>query len=182
MNRDRNNGRYYGNRKYNKYYNYNYYNYYNSDYDDPFYEVARLPYRFLYKISRRARSNINPAVYDPNENSRHFIINCHASFNCHICSNSWTSNRITVELWWKRGKNQFDVRMYGQQCKRCNGEFIAPYLNGVDNIIDTCVDVLTNRYMGRRVNNNKNTNTQFNSSHDERRCQKCRMIGRPCWQ
>jgi hypothetical protein len=181
MNRNRYNGRYYGNTNYNNYNNYYNYNYYNSDYGDRFPEVARLPYKFLRIISRRARSSINPAVYEPNENSRHFKINCHASFDCYTCSNFWTSNRITVELWWKRGKKQFDVRMYGQQCKRCNGEFIAPYLNGVDNIIDTCVEVLTNRYRGRGINNNKNTNTQFNSSHDERRCQKCRMIGHPCW-
>ena len=181
MNRYRNNGRYNGNRNYNNYKKYYKYNYYNSDYGDRFPEVARLPYKFLRIISRRARSSINPAVQDPNKNSRHFKINCHASFDCYTCSNFWTSNRITVELWWKRGKKQFDVRMYGQQCKRCNGEFIAPHLNGVDNIIDTCVEVLTNRYRGRGINNNKNTNTQFNSSHDERRCQKCRMIGHPCW-
>ncbi len=177
MNRYRNNGRYYGNGNYN---NYNY-NYYNSDYGDRFPEVARLPYKYLKIISWRARSRINPAVYDPNENSRHFKINCHASFNCNRCSNYWTSNRITVELWWKRGKKQFDVRMYGQQCKRCNREFIAPYINNVDYIMKICVAVLTDNYRGRGTNANKNTNTQFNSSHDEQRCQKCRMIGHPCW-
>ena len=44
---------------------------------------------------------------------------------------------------------------------------MSPYLDGVDNIMDKCVDVLNNKYGGRGVNNNKNTNTQFNSSHDE---------------
>ena len=185
MNRYKNNNRYYGNRNYNnynRYYNYNY-NYYDYDYDDPFPEVARLPYKFSNIISRRSGSHINPGVYDANEKKRHFIINCHASFNCYICSNFWTSNLITVELWWKNRKKQFDVRMYGQQCKKCNGEFMRPYISGVENVIKMCVKVLLNKNIkGRKANNNQNKNTQFNSSHDQQRCQKCTMIGGPCWE
>ena len=163
---------------YNNYYN-NYYNYY-----DPYPEVARLSYGLLIKISRRARKSINPYVFDPNEKRRHFKINCHASFECIKCGHNWTSNQVTVELWWKYGKKQFDVRMYGQQCKVCNNrEYNKPYISGVENVIDICVNVLTNRYhRGKEMNANKNTNTQFNSSHDQERCQKCQIIHHPCWQ
>ena len=163
--------------RYNYYYNYNYYNY-----DNPFPEIPRLPYRFLIKISRKARSTINPGVFDPNEKKRHFKINCHASFKCYKCRKIWTSNQVTVELWWKNGKKQFDVRMYGQQCKRCNGEFITPYISGVEYVIDICVRVLTNNNRDREMNANKNTNTEFNSSHDQQRCQKCQIVHHPCWQ
>ena len=72
--------------------------------------------------------------------------------------------------------------MYGQQCKRCNGEFITPYISGVENVIDICVRVLTNNNRDREMNANKNTNTEFNSSHDQQRCQKCQIVHHPCWQ
>ena len=164
---------------YNNYYNYNYHNYY-----DPFPEIARLSYGLLIKISRRTRRSINPGVFDPNEKRRHFKINCHASFECNKCRNFWTSNQVTVELWWKNRKTQFDVRLYGQQCKRCNyREYNIPYISGVENVIDICVNVLTtNHHSSKEMNVNKNTNTQFNSSHDQERCQKCQIVHHPCWQ
>ena len=180
--RYRNRNRNYGYRNYNNYNNYYNYNYSNNGYD-PFPEIARLSYGFLNIISRSTRRRINPGVFDPDEKRRHFKINCHASFECHRCGNNWTSNQVTVELWWKKGKSEFDVRMYGQQCKRCNGEFIRPYISGVEEVIEICVDVLTNNYFeGREYNANKNKNTEFNSSHDQKRCQKCQIIHRPCWQ
>ena len=184
MNRNKNNNRYYSGKNYNnqgKDYNYNY-NYNNYYYYDPYPEVARLPYGILDIISRNTGSNINPAVYDPKEKTRHYKINCYASFNCNTCNKEWTSNRITVELWWKNRKKQFDVRMYGQQCKKCNGDFMIPYISSFANIIKVCIEVLTTNSKGKGTNTNKNTNTEFNSSHDEQRCQKCRMIGGPCWK
>ena len=163
---------------YNNYYNYNY-NYY-----DNFPDIARLSYGLLNKISRRTRKSINPGVFDPNEKRRHFKINCHASFECHKCRNIWTSNQVTVELWWNFTKTEFDVRLYGQQCKRCNyREYNIPYISGVEYVIDICVKVLTNNYhRDKKMNANKNTNTEFNSSHDQRRCQKCQILHHPCWQ
>ena len=153
-----------------------------TDYSDHFPEVARLPYKYLNIISRNSGSRINASAYDPNKNSRNYKINCHASFNCDTCKKTWTSNRITVELWWKKGKKQFDVRIYGQQCKKCNGKYIVPYISGVENIIEICVNVLIYNERSRGTNTNKNTNIQFNSSHDQKRCQKCKMIGHPCWE
>jgi len=188
MNRYKNNNRYYGGKNYNNYDNYdnynynNNYNYYNYYYDYPYPEVARLPYGILDIISRETGCYINPAVYNPKEKKRHYKINCHASFNCSACNKEWTSNRITVELWWKNGKKEFDVRMYGQQCKKCNGEFMIPYISSFQNIIIICVEVLTTNSKGKGANINKNTNTEFNSSHDEKRCQKCKMVGHPCWK
>ena len=182
MNRYKYNNRNYNNRNYNNYNNYYNYDYYNYNYYDPFPEVARLPYKFLNKISRRARSRINPGVFDPNEKGRHFKINCHSRFECYRCGNNWTSNQVTAELWWKDGKRKFDVRIYGHQCKRCNGQFIKPYISGVENVIEMCVKVLVSNNVRRKeMNANKNTNTEFNSSHDQRRCQKCQLIHRPCW-
>ena len=179
MRRYYNNNRNYGRRNYNRYNNY-----YNFDYRDHFPDIARLPYSSLYKISRSSGSYINPGVFKPDEKRRHFKINCHASFNCYTCGKFWTSNQVTVELWWSSGKKQFDVRMYGQQCKRCNGEFMKPYINGIENVIRICLDILTKNNNNRRreTNANKNTNTEFNSSHDQQRCQKCKIINRPCWQ
>jgi hypothetical protein len=182
MNRYKYNNRNYGYRKYNNYNNYYNYHYYNYYYDDPFPEVPRLSYKFLNIIRRRTRSYINPAVFDPYEKRRHFKINCHARFECYGCGNIWTSNQVTAELWWKNRKKQFDVRIYGQQCKRCNGQFIKPYISGVENVIEICVNILvSNNDRRKEMNANKNTNTEFNSSHDQRRCQKCQMIHRPCW-
>ena len=173
----------YGHRNYNNYNNYYNYKYYNYNYGDHFPEIARLPYRFLNIISRRTGSHINPAVFDPNEKKRHFKINSHARFNCYNCGNNWTSNQVTVELWWKNGKRQFDVRMYGQKCKKCNGQFIRPYISAVENVIEIGVRILKGyNYGHKEVNANRNTNTQFNSSHDQKRCQKCQMIHRPCWE
>ena len=181
MNRYKYNNRIYGNRNY-KNYNY-YYNYNKYDDRDRFPEIARLSYGYLNTIRRRSRRSIDPGVFDPYEKRRHFKINCYASFNCYKCRNFWTSNQVTVELWWNNGKKQFDVRMYGQQCKRCNREFIRPYISGVENVIEICVKVLTNTYnRSKELNANKNTNTQFNSSHDQKRCQKCQIIHGPCWK
>ena len=99
-----------------------------------------------------------------------------------VARKKWTSNQVTAELWWKDGKRKFDVRIYGQQCKRCNGQFIKPYISSVENVIEMCVKVLVSNNVRRKeMNANKNTNTEFNSSHDQRRCQKCQMIHRPCW-
>ena len=180
MSRYRYHNRNYGNRNYNNYNNYNYYNYDNRD---RFPEIARLPYRYLISIREKSGKYINPGVFDPNENKRHYKMNCHASFKCSTCGKFWTSNQVTVELWWNNGKRQFDVRMYGQQCKRCNGVFMIPYIDGIENIVDICVTVLTtDTSRGRGMNVNKNTNTEFNSSHDQQRCQKCQLIHRPCWE
>ena len=156
----------------------------NNNYVNHFPEVARLPYKYLNIISRYSGSSINASAYSPNEKLRHYIINCHASFNCKKCKKIWTSNLITVELCWKKGKKQFDVRMYGQQCKKCNGKYIRPYISGIEDIIEICVKVLNfdKRDKGTNTNINKNANKQFNSSHDEQRCQKCKMIGQPCWK
>ena len=183
MNRYKYNYRNYGNRNYNNYNNYYNYKHYNYNHVDPFPEIARLSYELLNRISRSSGSRINPGVFDPNEKRRHFIINCHASFKCYRCGKVWTSNQVTVELWWKNRKKQFDVRMYGQQCKKCNREFIRPLISGVDKVIEICIKILTGSYDNRRAfNANKNTNTQFNSSHDQKRCQKCQIIHRPCWE
>ena len=171
--------------RYNRNYGYRYYNNYNNNYynyNDYFPEVARLSYGFLNQISRRTGRYINPAVFDPNEKRRHFRINCHAKFTCYNCGNIWTSNQVTVELWWSNGKRQFDVRIYGQQCKKCNGPYIRPFIHDVENITRICIDILTNKNKrNKEANINRNTNTEFNSSHDQRRCQKCQIIGRPCW-
>ncbi len=69
-------------------------------------EIARLPYFALSKIKRRTRKNINPRVFDPEEERRHYTMNCHAIFNCnnYRCGNEWSSNKVTVELWWSYGK------------------------------------------------------------------------------
>ena len=172
------NNRNYDNRNHN-----DYKNYYNYNYGDHFPEIARLPYRFLNEISRRTGSYINPDAFDLNEKARHFKINCHASFKCYKCRKIWTSNQVTVELWWKNGKKKFDVRMYGQKCKNCNGQFIRPYISAVENVIEICVKILNdNNNRHKEVNANRNTNTHFNSSHDQKRCQKCQLIHRPCWE
>ena len=183
MNRFKYKNRNYGNRNYNNYNKNNNYNNYNHDYRDRFPEIARLSYGYLDTISRRSKRSINPGVFNPYEKIRHFKINCYASFNCYKCGNFWTSNQVTVELWWNKGKKEFDVRIYGQQCKRCNREFIRPYISGIENIIEKCVEILTHSYnISKEFNANKNTNTQFNSSHDQKRCQKCQIINGPCWK
>ena len=145
--------------------------------------VPRLPYPALIEISQLSRSRINPNVYNPRENRRHYRMNSYAKFYCIDCNNEWSSNKVTVELWWAKGKWEFDVRMYGQQCKHCNGEFLRPQLTNLRKIKNICVRILTNTYFnrGRHVNINENTNRQFNDGHDEERCMKCIMIGRPCW-
>ena len=144
--------------------------------------VPRLPYGALNEISYQTGSRINPRVYNPNENRRHYKINSYAIFNCNRCQNKWSSNKVTVELWWDKGKWEFDVRMYGQKCKSCNGQFMIPHIVDLQTIIDKCVRVLTtNVNTSERINTNYNTNTNFNDSHDQKRCQKCIMIGHACW-
>ena len=144
--------------------------------------VPRLPYGALNEISYQTGSRINPRVYNPNENRRHYKINSYAIFNCNRCQNKWSSNKVTVELWWDKGKWEFDVRMYGQKCKSCNGQFMIPHIVDLQTIIDKCVTVLTtNVNTSERINTNYNTNTNFNDSHDQKRCQKCIMIGHACW-
>ncbi len=72
--------------------------------------------------------------------------------------------------------------MYGQKCKSCNGQFMIPHIVDLQTIIDKCVRVLTtNVNTSERINTNYNTNTNFNDSHDQKRCQKCIMIGHACW-
>ena len=176
MNRNRNYNRNNRNRNYK-----NKYNYYISYYD-PHPEVARLSDEYLYIISQNTGSRINPGAYNPNKGKGCFIINCYATFECGDCRKSWTSNQVTVELWFKNGKKQFDVRMYGQQCKKCDGEYIKPFIIGLRQVIETCIYVLTHPSEKGKSNTNKNSNTNFNSAHDEQRCQKCRIVGHPCWQ
>ena len=72
------------------------------------------------------------------------------------------------------------MRIYGQKCKKCNGQFIKPNISGVENVIEMCVNVLVTNVRKKGMNANKNTNKEFNSSHDQQRCQKCQMIHRPC--
>ena len=167
MFRYRNNNRFFRRRNFNPYYAYQSYNFYN-----PYPEVARLPKKILYIIKRNTGSIINPEIYNPNERTRHYIMNCHAHFECKNCSHKWTSNLTTVELWWEDVKRQFDVRMYGQQCKLCNGEFVRPFIPSFYKIIDICVKVLNNKKVGKRSNINQNSNSRLNSPHDEKRCQK----------
>ena len=144
--------------------------------------VPRLPYRALNEISYQTGSRINPRVYNPRENRRHYGMNSYALFNCNRCGNKWSSNKVTVELWWDKGKWEFDVRMYGQKCKSCDGQFLIPHIVDLQTIKDKCVKVLTtNDNNGERINTNKNTNRNFNDSHDQKRCQKCIMIGHACW-
>ena len=183
MNRYRYNYRNYWNRSNNNY-NYNnqyHYNYYSYDSRDRFPKVARLPNKYLRIISQESGSYINPGVYDPNKGNGFSKINCHASFDCHRCGNMWTSNKVTVELWWKNGKRIFDVRMYGQKCKRCNGDYIRPFISGIEDVVNKCIKILISPSKKREMNANKNTNRNFNNSHDQQRCQKCQMIGGPCW-
>ena len=144
--------------------------------------VPRLPYRALNEISYQTGSRINPRVYNPRENRRHYGMNSYALFNCNRCGNKWSSNKVTVELWWDKGKWEFDVRMYGQKCKSCDGQFLIPHIVDLQTIKDKCVKVLTTTgNNGESINTNKNTNRNFNDSHDQKRCQKCVMIGHPCW-
>ena len=154
-------------------------------------EIARLPNYALMEIRRRTRKNINPNVFDPNERGRHYRMNCYAIFNCNNyrnnkrCGNQWSSNKVTVELWWSYGKKEFDVRMYGQRCKFCNRQFLSPSLSyyTIRKIIRICVRILLNNYynVNGNTNTNENTNREFNNSHDQRRCQKCIILGHPCW-
>ena len=144
--------------------------------------VPRLPHRALNEISYQTGSRINPRVYNPSENRRHYKINSYALFDCNRCGNKWSSNKVTVELWWDKGKWEFDVRMYGQKCKSCNGQFMTPHIVDLQTIKDKCVKVLTtNVNNSGRINTNYNTNKNFNDSHDQKRCQKCIMIGHACW-
>ena len=144
--------------------------------------VPRLPYRALNEISYHTGSRINPRVYNPHENRRNYRMNSYALFDCNSCGNNWSSNKVTVELWWDKGKWEFDVRMYGQKCKRCDGQFMIPHIVDLQTIKDKCVNILTtNVNNSERINTNYNTNTNFNDSHDQKRCQKCIMIGNPCW-
>ena len=134
----------------------------NYDYIDHFPKIARLEYEFLNIISRRTGSYINAGVFNPDEKRRHFKTNCHAKFRCNKCGNQWTSNLVTAELWWKNGKKQFDVRIYGQQCKKCNGAFIRPKkISAVENIIEIFVKILTtydNRCGKRNMNKYRKRN------------------------
>ena len=107
MNRNRNYNRNNRNRNYKKKYN-NYVSYYDS-----YPEVARLSDEYLYIISQNTGSHINPSAYNPDQRNGCFKINCYATFECLDCGNKWTSNQVTVELWFKNRKTQFDVRMYG---------------------------------------------------------------------
>jgi len=147
-------------------------------------DVARFPYYALSEISRRTRKRINPRVFNPNDRGRHYIMNCHAIFNCR-CGNEWSSNKVTCELWWSYGKKEFDVRMYGQRCKYCNGQFMRPRLSTytIRTIIEICVRILRNIHGNGngRTNTNENTNRRFNNAHEQRRCQKCIILGHPCW-
>ena len=176
MNRNRNYNRNNRNRNYN-----NNYNYYGSNYD-PHPDVARLSDKYLHIISQYSGSRINPGAYDPDKGKGCFKINCYATFECGVCGNIWTSNQVVVELWFKNGKTQFDVRVYGQQCKKCDDEYIKPYILGLREVIEKCKYILTHNPEGGRANANKNSNTYFNNAHDQQRCQKCRMEGHPCWQ
>ena len=47
--------------------------------------VPRLPYRALNEISYQTGSRINPRVYNPRENRRHYGMNSYALFNCNRC-------------------------------------------------------------------------------------------------
>ena len=166
----------------NRYFRNNYnYNYYNSDSRDLFPEIARLEYKYLYIISNNTGYRINPSVYNPNNKKGFFKINSYASFDCYKCGKIWTSNRVTIELWFNKRKRIFDVRLYGQQCKRCNKEFIKPFIYGIEEVIDICIQVLTSPYKRTKDNTNRYFNRELNSSHDQQRCQKCKMLGHPCW-
>ena len=154
-------------------------------------EIARLPYYALMEIRRRTGKNINPRVFAPKEKGRHYRMNCYAIFNWnnyrnnYKCGNEWSSNKVTVELWWSYGKKEFDVRMYGQRCKYCNRQFLSPSLSyyTIRKIIRICVRILLNNYynVNGKTNTNENTKREFNNSHDQSRCQKCIILGHPCW-
>ena len=152
-------------------------NYRNNNDNHP--EVARLPYRYLTIISNNTGSRINPRAYVPENNRGYYKINAYAGFQCPNCGNSWTSNKVTVELWMKNKKWEFDVRMYGQSCKKCNGDYAVPFLYGISDIIDRCIYVLLNPGEGGSGDVNKNMN-KSNSSHDESRCQIYHMTGKNC--
>jgi len=147
--------------------------------------VPRLRYDALVEISQLSGSRINARAYNPHLRTNHYKMNSHAKFKCFHCNNKWSSNKVTVELWWIKKKWEFDVRMYGQRCKRCNRHFMIPRISrpNLRRIINICVRKLTTRYNfnGGQENTNENTNTEFNDSHDQTRCMKCIMIGRPCW-
>ena len=143
--------------------------------------VARLPYRFLNYIRIRTHKRINPNVYSANRKNGFFKINCYAQFYCSNCSKEWTSNLVTMELWWNEGKTEFDVRIYGQKCKRCILNFIPPnYIYNINNIIKKCIEVLSNTYYKKKKNFNEKFN-KVNSQHDQKKCQKCQLSGLPCW-
>ena len=165
----------------NNYYYYNYYSYNNylNDPRDYYPDVARLPYSYLIYISNETQLRINPAVFYPYSNNRYYKVNCHAKFRC-SCQNKWTSNKVIIELWWKwkKGKKEFDVRMYGQQCKYCNSNFKKPYVtyNNIYIILDKFIEVLLSNNNERSRNYNNNFN-KVNSAHKKDKCQKCIMFG-----
>ena len=145
------------------------------------YFVSRLPNKYLYYIRNRSHKIINPRVFDLKRKKGCFKMNCYAQFYCSKCSNEWTSNLVTIELWWNKDKTEFDVRVYGQKCKRCVLDFIPPnYIYNINNIIKKCIDVLTNNYYKKKKNFNEKFN-KVNSKHDQEKCQKCQIIGHPCW-
>jgi hypothetical protein len=156
----------------------NHYNNYYYDRRDHYPEVARLPYRYLVYIRNRTHKRINPAVYDPYSEKRFYKINCHAKFYCYYCGNEWTSNKVSIELWWNTNRTEFDVRMYGQKCKYCNSNFMRPYIinNDIYHILNIFIRVLTSYNYGTRNNINRNIN-KVNSSHKRDKCQKCIMFG-----
>ena len=171
------------------YYTNNYYNYYSyykylNDWRDYYPDIARLPYGYLIYISNQTNLRINPGVFDLEKTNEFFKINCHAKFRCSICHKIWTSNKVTIELWWGwiRNKKEFDVRMYGQKCKYCNKKFMKPYVvyDDICRIIDKFIDVLITNNYERRKNYNKNIN-KVNSSHKKEKCQKCIILGYPCF-
>ena len=164
----------------NNYYYYSYYNYLN-DSRNLYPQVSRFPYKLLIYISNQTNKRINPGVYKPKRKKRFFIINCYAKFYC-SCLKEWTSNLVTVELWWNKRKTEFDVRMYGQKCKDCNSYYLRPQIiSDMNEICDKFIEVLTtiNNY-GIKKNYNSNSN-KSNSSHEKEKCQKCEMFGHPCY-
>ena len=165
----------------NHYYYDSYYDYINDPRDNhP--EVARLPYKYLIYISNMSHKRINPGVYDPQNRHGFFKINSYANFYCSNCFNEWTSNIVTIELWWNKGKKEFDVRMYGQKCKHCVRDFKKPnYIYNIYTIADRFIEVLTTNYYIRNNINFNYTLHEVNSSHEIENCQKCEMLGHACY-
>ena len=143
--------------------------------------VARLPYRFLNYIRIRTHKRIKSIVHSVNIKNGFFKINCYAQFYCSNCSKEWTSNLVTMELWWNEGKTEFDVRIYGQKCKRCILNFISPYyIYNIYNIIHKFIEILTNNYYNQRKKNYNEKYNRVNNKHYQDKCQKCQIIHHPC--